>query len=65
MVRTPEFAYEPLGKWEPAMTPGVVALALGAGALLGFGLVRAAARLADGRRDSRAIGIARRDERGT
>ncbi len=32
------------------MTPGVVALALGAGALLGLGLVRAAGRLADGRR---------------
>ena len=27
----PEREYEPLGKWEPAMTPGVVALALGAG----------------------------------
>ena len=46
----PEFAYQPLGKWEPAMTPGVVALAMGAGALLGFGLVRAAGRLTDGRR---------------
>jgi Fe-S oxidoreductase len=46
----PETEYQALGKWEPAMTPGVVALALGAGALLGFGLVRAAARLSDRRR---------------
>jgi hypothetical protein len=46
----PERDYEPLGKWEPAVTPGVAALALGVGALLGFGLTRAAARLADGRR---------------
>jgi Fe-S oxidoreductase len=46
----PEMAYEPLGKWEPAMTPGVAALALGAGALLGFGLFCTAARIADARR---------------
>jgi hypothetical protein len=46
----PEFAYQPLGKWEPAPTAGVAALALGVGAVLGFALVRAASRLADGRR---------------
>ena len=36
----PEVDYQPLGKWEPALTPGVAALAMGAGALLGFGLTR-------------------------
>ncbi len=37
----PEAEYQPLGKWEPALTPGVVALAMGVGVLIGFGLTRA------------------------
>lgn len=47
----PEASYEPLGKWEPAPTPGVAAVALGTGVLLGLGLVLGASRLAIGRQD--------------
>ncbi len=46
----PEIEYQPLGKWEPAITHGVVALALGAGALLGLALVRGSSRIVDRRR---------------
>jgi hypothetical protein len=46
----PEREYEPLGRWEPAPTPGLAVVALGVGVLLGLGLVRIAGRLADGRR---------------
>ncbi len=46
----PEMEYQPLGKWEPAITPGVVMLALGAGALLGLALVQGSSRVALRRR---------------
>jgi Fe-S oxidoreductase len=46
----PEAEYEPLGKWEPAPTPGLAVVALGVGALLGFGLARVVGQLANGRR---------------
>jgi Fe-S oxidoreductase len=42
----PEREYQPLGKWEPAPTPGLAVLALGVGALLGYAMVRTAGRLA-------------------
>jgi hypothetical protein len=55
----PEDEYQPLGKWEPALTPGVVALAMGAGVLIGFGLTRALGHV-NGSRSTRHFGLTTR-----
>jgi FAD/FMN-containing dehydrogenase/Fe-S oxidoreductase len=58
----PEADYQPLGKWEPAPTPGVVALAMGVGALVGFGLTQALGRPSHGR-SLGSHGLSRRGRR--